>query len=167
MAAPLIGRDPDGLPRALLRERRLSQATGAAGAAEVFEYARAEGVDAPTVAAVIRAIQTAGLSVTLWRPDMPGAISRVRFEAYGSSAEDVAATLHEYAQRCDAASGASECSQGTTVIERNLEEEEGTAWAWQGRLTQHPSLGGKFFRRDAVPTMVIAARHMGSSDEHA
>lgn len=149
-------------------ERDGSAKPGAAGAAEVFEIAKNRGnLDAPTVAAVIRAVEEAGMVVTLWRPDMPGAISRVRFEAYGTSAEDVAATLHEYAQRCDAASGASECSQGTTVIERNLEEEEGTAWAWQGRLTLHPSLGGKFFRRDAVPTMVMAARHMGSTDEHA
>lgn len=140
-----------------------SAKAGAAGADEVYELAHAAGVSHSDVAKVIRAIQGAGLAVTLWRPNMPGAISRIRFEAYGHSPEDVAATLREYASRLDSASGASECSQGATVIERNLPEDDGSAFSWQGRMTVHPGLGGRFFNAGATPQMDLAITTPGSA----
>lgn len=74
-----------------------------------------------------------------------GEITRVRFDAYGPHAADVSDRLIGFATQVDGLLGVIECSYGECVIERNLGEEDGTPYAWKGRLTIHPSIGREPF----------------------
>lgn len=77
-------------------------------------------------------------------------ISRIRIDAYGSTASNVEEQLLDFAVKCDQATGATECSYGEMVIERQLTEEYGTAFAFKGRQTLHPSIGAAPFIPETV-----------------
>lgn len=68
-------------------------------------------------------------------------ISRIRLDAYGKSPEDVANTLYPHADLIEgpAVLGVP-VSRGECVIERQLGEPEGSAFAFRGRLVLHPDI---------------------------
>lgn len=82
-----------------------------------------------------------GLVATRVCDPFGGQIARVQIHAYGESAAEVESSLLEFGSRCSAASQVGEVSFGGCVIERNLDEEWGATYSWQGRLTLHPSIG--------------------------
>ena len=81
------------------------------------------------------------LVATEKRDRLDGRISKVRIEAFGTSAGEVQATLMEMGERCDAASEAPSCSYGECVIEADLAVPWGSPYKWHGRLTIYPDIG--------------------------
>lgn len=80
-------------------------------------------------------------------------ISRVRIDAYGTEPAELHAELLAMATACDNLTGRPSCAYGEQVIERNLTEEDGTSFAWKGRITIHPDVGTEPF----VPGEIAAA----------
>lgn len=67
-------------------------------------------------------------------------ISRIRLDAYGTTADEVERTLYPHADEIEKLLGVS-VARGACVIERNLNEPEESVFAFQGRLVLHPELG--------------------------
>lgn len=64
-------------------------------------------------------------------------ISRVRLEAYGTTADEVERTLYPHADQIEELLNV-QCSFGECVIERQLEEPDDCVYAFKGRLVIHP-----------------------------
>jgi hypothetical protein len=144
MTFPVSYFDYDGTPK-----------EGAAGTADVFALVCSgeAAIDAKAMRAAISILHQEGFAVTRVCPPFAGQIARVQIDVYGESASEVESTLLEYAERCDAASQASEVAYGRCVIERNLEEEWGATYSWRGRLVLHPTIG-------TIPSSARAAAHV-------
>lgn len=68
-------------------------------------------------------------------------ISRIRMDAYGRAAEDVANVLENHAKLIEEMLGVSVCF-GEQVIERQLDAPRDSALAWRGRMNLHPDISG-------------------------
>ena len=100
-----------------------------------------DALDAAEVARTLAFLEDRNLVATRPYDPFAGQVARIRVDVYGESAHEVEQTLLAFAERCDAASQASEVSYGECVIERNLQEEWGATYSWKGRITLHPTIG--------------------------
>lgn len=66
-------------------------------------------------------------------------ISRIRLDAYGTSAGICAQVLHDHAAHIERLLGVS-VSRGQEVIERQLAEPADSMFAYSGRLLLHPDI---------------------------
>ena len=66
-------------------------------------------------------------------------ISRIRLDAYGQTADAVERTLYPHADEFEKVLGVS-VSRGECVIERQMEEQEHSMFAFKGRLILHPDI---------------------------
>jgi hypothetical protein len=67
-------------------------------------------------------------------------ISRIRMDAFGETAQEVANILENHAHEITRLLGNS-VPYGEQVISRNLAEPEGSVFAWEGRMNLHPEIG--------------------------
>jgi hypothetical protein len=66
-------------------------------------------------------------------------ISRIRIEAFGTTPNEVADTLHPHADLIEQMLGIS-VGRGEEVIERDTNEPFGSRFAYKGRLNLHPDI---------------------------
>lgn len=83
-------------------------------------------------------------------------ISRVRLDAYGSCAGAVEKSLVNAADSLDCNLFSQPAGRGQQVIERVLEEPDGSKFAFRGRLLLHPALAA--FEDELTGTKVTLSR---------